>query len=217
MKENILHAVNLDVGQEDDFMQILPKASHNQKSKIDFIEMRFREIMEILELDLTDGSLRDTPARVAKMYVKEIFSGLDPENKPEITLFENKFNYHEMIVVNHITFHSVCEHHFVPIIGKASVAYIPGEYIIGLSKINRLVQYYAKRPQVQERLTMQIADEIKQSLQTEDVAVAIEAHHLCVAMRGVHDTNSKTVTSCYYGKFNDELTKKELIKQLGQI
>lgn len=164
----------------------------------------FAEIMDTLGLDLTDDSLNGTPNRVAKMYVEEIFSGLDPKNKPKIALFDNKYQYNQMLVEKNIQFYSNCEHHFVPIIGKAHVAYISSGKVIGLSKLNRIVQYYAKRPQVQERLTNQIANELKQILQTEDVAVIIDAKHLCVASRGVKDDSSATVTSYYGGKFNSQ-------------
>lgn len=182
--------------------------------KIAQIETHFAKIMETLGLDLTDDSLSGTPYRVAKMYVEEIFSGLNPANKPDIKLFDNKYRYNEMLVEKYITFYSNCEHHFVPIIGKAHVAYISSGKVIGLSKLNRIVQYYAKRPQVQERLTMQIAEELKKVLQTEDVAVLIDAHHLCVSSRGVEDTNSSTVTSYYGGKFKNEFTRQEFIKYI---
>ena len=184
--------------------------------KIKLIEKHFTEIMHILGLDLTDDSLRGTPQRVAKMYVKEIFSGLNPANKPKIALFENKYGYKEMLVEKDITFFSNCEHHFVPIMGKAHVAYYSNGKVIGLSKLNRIVQFYAKRPQVQERLTMQIAAEIKSVLQTEDVAVLIDAHHLCVSSRGVQDVNSNTITSSYHGKFMDQNTRQEFLKYIGK-
>jgi GTP cyclohydrolase I len=183
-------------------------------TKKKLIEGHFREIMNILGLDLNDDSLKGTPARVAKMYVEEIFSGLDPKNKPQIALFENKYKYKEMLVEKDITFYSNCEHHFVPIIGKAHVAYISNGQVIGLSKINRIVQYFAKRPQVQERLTVQIANELKQMLNTEDVAVVIDAAHLCVSSRGVQDINSQTVTSHYSGKFNTDEKRKEFLSYL---
>ena len=179
--------------------------------KIELIEKNFREIMNILGLDLSDESLKDTPKRVAKMYVKEIFRGLNPDNKPQLTLFENKFKFDEMLVERDITIYSYCEHHFVPITGKAHIAYFPKNHVIGLSKLNRIAQYYAKRPQVQERLTMQIANDLKDTLQTDDVAVIIDADHMCVASRGVNDVNSSTVTSSYSGKFlNDEVRKEFL-------
>jgi len=183
--------------------------------KIALIEDKFRDIMEILGLDLTDDSLQGTPHRVAKMYVKEIFSGLNPANKPDIKLFENKYQYNEMLVEKNITFFSNCEHHFVPIIGRAHVAYISNGQVIGLSKLNRIVQHFAKRPQVQERLTIQIASELKEILGTEDVAVLIDATHLCVSSRGVQDVNSSTVTSSYGGKFLEDATKNEFLKYIG--
>ena len=179
--------------------------------KIQLIQKHFREIMFIMGLDLTDDSLRGTPHRVAKMFVKEVFSGLNPANRPEVKLFENKYQYNEMLIEKNIALYSYCEHHFVPIIGKAHVAYISNGNVIGLSKINRLVQYYAKRPQVQERLTNQIADALKEALQTEDVAIIIDAVHLCVASRGVNDTNSSTITSYYSGKFTEDTTKNEFL------
>jgi GTP cyclohydrolase I len=182
--------------------------------KIELIEKNFREIMHILGLDLSDESLKDTPQRVAKMYVKEVFNGLNPENKPQPTLFENKFKFNEMLVEKNVTIYSYCEHHFVPIIGKAHIAYFPKNHVIGLSKLNRIAQYYAKRPQVQERLTMQIASELKETLQTEDVAVLIDADHLCVASRGVNDVNSSTITSSYNGKFLNDETRKEFLSHV---
>lgn len=183
--------------------------------KIELIEDKFAEIMHILGLDLSDDSLKGTPHRVAKMYVKEIFSGLNPANKPKIALFENKYKYNEMLVEKDISFYSNCEHHFVPIIGKAHVAYYSNGHVIGLSKINRLVQYYAKRPQVQERLTLQIAEAVKEATRSEDVAVIIDAHHLCVSSRGVSDVNSSTVTSSFSGKFLQEQQRNEFLMYCG--
>src|SRR5690606_29520205 len=179
--------------------------------KINKIEYHFAEIMYTLGLNLYDDSLSGTPKRVAKMFVKEMFSGLSPHNKPEISLFENKYNYKKMLIEKDITLYSNCEHHFVPIIGKVHVAYIPDKQVIGLSKINRLVQYYAKRPQVQERLTVQISEALKEILQHDDVAVVIEADHVCVASRGITDTNSKTVTVSYSGQFENEAVKQEFL------
>ena len=171
-------------------------------TKKEKIEALFAEIMDVMGLDLTDDSLKGTPRRVAKMYIDEIFSGLDPKNKPKVALFDNKYKYQQMLVEKNITFYSNCEHHFVPIIGKAHVAYISSGKVIGLSKLNRIVQYFAKRPQVQERLTNQIAMELKEILNTEDVAVIIDAKHLCVSSRGIKDDTSSTVTSYYGGVFN---------------
>ena len=183
----------------------------NDEEKIQVIGNHFRAIMTALGLDLNDHSLKGTPKRVAKMFVEEVFSGLNEKNKPEITLFENKYQYNKMLVEKGITLFSYCEHHFVPIIGKAHVAYISKGKVIGLSKINRLVQYYAKRPQVQERLTVQIAEGLKKAIGTEDVAVLIDAVHLCVASRGIKDTNSSTITASYSGKFINEGIKNEFL------
>jgi len=182
--------------------------------KIAIIEKHFAAIMDTLGLDLADDSLRGTPKRVAKMYVQEIFSGLNPVNRPAVTLFENKYNYNQMLVEKNITFYSNCEHHFVPIYGKAHIAYISSGKVIGLSKLNRFVQYFAKRPQVQERLSVQIGKELQQILQTEDVAVVIDALHLCVSSRGVNDTSASTVTAFYGGKFKEETTKQEFLRYL---
>lgn len=184
--------------------------------KVELIEKHFREIMHIMGLDLTDDSLKGTPHRVAKMYVKEVFSGLNPKNKPLVKLFENKYKYNEMLVEKNITFFSHCEHHFVPIHGKAHVAYISNGSVIGLSKINRIVQYFSQRPQVQERLTMQIGNELVEALGTNDVAVIMDADHMCVSSRGVKDTTSSTLTSFYSGKFEkDEQTRNEFLKYIS--
>jgi GTP cyclohydrolase IA len=183
--------------------------------KIKKIEYHFAEIMETLGLDLSDDSLKGTPYRVAKMYINEIFSGLDPANKPKIALFENRYKYNQMLVEKDITFYSNCEHHFVPIFGKAQLAYISNGKVIGLSKLNRIVQYFSKRPQVQERLTIQIARELQKVLKTQDVAVLIDAKHLCVSSRGVQDNNAATVTSFYGGKFEEENTRQEFLKYVG--
>jgi len=183
--------------------------------KIELISKHFKEIMQILGLDLEDDSLAGTPRRVAKMYVQEVFSGLNPANKPNIRLFENKYNYDQMLVEKDITFYSHCEHHFVPIYGKAHVAYFSSGKVIGLSKINRIVQYFAKRPQVQERLTVQIGNELKAILQTDDVAVVMDASHMCVSSRGVNDTNSRTGTAFFDGKFLDQDIKKEFLDYIN--
>ncbi|HEY0740605.1 MAG TPA: GTP cyclohydrolase I FolE [Chryseosolibacter sp.] len=187
----------------------------DDEEKITRIEKHFKEIMTILGLDLTDDSLNGTPRRVAKMYVKEVFSGLNPKNRPHARLFENKYNYDQMLVEKDITFYSHCEHHFVPIYGKAHVAYFSSGKVIGLSKINRIVQYFSKRPQVQERLTVQIGKEIERVLNTEDVGVVIDANHMCVASRGVGDTNSKTGTAYFSGKFKDENIKREFLNYIN--
>lgn len=178
------------------------------------IELHFKEIMETLGLDLSDDSLKGTPKRVAKMFVDEIFNGLDPANKPKVALFDNKFSYNQMLVEKNISFYSNCEHHFVPIFGKAHLAYISSGKVIGLSKLNRIVDYFARRPQVQERLTMQIARELQTILNTKDVAVLIDAKHLCVSSRGVKDSSSATVTSFYGGKFAEENTRSEFLKYI---
>lgn len=183
--------------------------------KIELIAKHFKEIMLVLGLDLEDESLMGTPMRVAKMYVKEQFKGLKPANKPHATLFENNFKYNEMLVEKDINFFSTCEHHFVPIYGKAHLAYISSGKVIGLSKLNRIVDYYAKRPQVQERMTVQIANELKEVLLTDDVAVVLDARHLCVASRGIKDISSGTVTSSYLGKFKDAQTRSEFLKYIG--
>jgi GTP cyclohydrolase I len=175
----------------------------------------FSQIMDVMGLDLTDDSLKGTPKRVAKMYIDEIFSGLNPANKPKIALFDNKYQYNQMLVEKNITFYSNCEHHFVPIIGKAHVAYISSGKVIGLSKINRIVQYYAQRPQVQERLTNQIGEELKSILQTEDIAVIIDAKHLCVSSRGIKDETSATVTTYFTGAFNTPQKIAELQNYLN--
>jgi GTP cyclohydrolase IA len=187
----------------------------SDEEKIEKIEGHFREIMTILGLDLTDDSLQGTPKRVAKMYVKEVFSGLNPKNRPIPRLFENKYNYDQMLVEKDITFYSHCEHHFVPIYGKIHVAYFSNGKVIGLSKINRIVQYFSKRPQVQERLTVQIGKEIERVLHTSDVAVVVDANHMCVASRGVGDTNSKTGTAYFTGKFTDENIKREFLNYIN--
>jgi len=183
-------------------------------TKVELITKHFREIMQIMGLDLTDDSLKGTPKRVAHMYVKEVFSGLNPKNKPKVTLFNNNYQYDEVVMVRDITFYTMCEHHFIPFFGKAHVAYIPHDKVAGLSKVNRLVQFFARRPQVQERLTMQIAKEISEQFHTADVAVAIEASHLCVAARGVEDTTSSTVTTNFMGKFAEDEYKLQFLGSL---
>lgn len=187
----------------------------SDEEKIERIEFHFREIMETLGLDLNDESLTGTPARVAKMYVQEIFSGLNPKNKPKIALFDNKYQYKQMLVEKDITLYSNCEHHFVPIYGKAHIAYISGGKVIGLSKLNRLVQYYSQRPQVQERLTEQIGRELQEVLGTNDVAVIIDAKHMCVSSRGIKDTGSATITSFFEGKFQNERTRNEFLEYIA--
>jgi len=183
--------------------------------KIAIIEQHFEKIMLALGLDLTDDSLQGTPRRVAKMYVKELFKGLDPKNKPVLSTFENKYEYNQMLVEKNITLYSNCEHHFLPIVGKAHVAYIPNGKVIGLSKINRIVDYYARRPQVQERLALQILNEMKTALNTQDVAVFVDAEHMCVSSRGVQDQTSSTITVEYSGKFMEENTKQEFLTYIN--
>ncbi|MES2448884.1 MAG: GTP cyclohydrolase I FolE [Bacteroidota bacterium] len=185
------------------------------EEKIELITGHFNNILNILGLDLTDDSLKDTPKRIAKMYVKEIFSGLNPANKPTPTLFENPYQYKEMLVEKNIEIFSNCEHHFVPITGKAHVAYISNGKVIGLSKLNRIVRYYSQRPQVQERLTIQIAEEIKKVMGTEDVAVMIDASHHCVSSRGIRDSGSTTITTSFSGKFKEQATKDEFLKYIS--
>ena len=187
----------------------------SDEDKISFIKKNIREIMHTLGLDLNDDSLMGTPARVAKMFVKEIFSGLKPDLKPKSSTFENKYNYGEMLVEKNINLYSTCEHHLLPIVGKAHVAYISNGTVIGLSKINRIVEYYSKRPQVQERLTKQIVGELQKVLKTKDIACVIDAKHLCVNSRGIKDIDSSTVTSEFGGKFKyDKTTKDEFLKYI---
>lgn len=174
------------------------------EEKMEQIEFHFKAIMETLGLDLKDDSLKGTPRRVAKMYIKEIFDGLDPKNKPKVALFDNVYEYNNMLIEKNINVRSFCEHHFVPIKGFAHVAYISSGKVIGLSKINRIVDYYSRRPQVQERLTEQIAKELKETLKTEHVAVVIHAKHMCVSMRGIKDNDSETLTSSFYGQFKED-------------
>lgn len=186
----------------------------SDEEKIAEIELYFEKIMQTLGLDLTDDSLKGTPKRVAKMYVKEIFGGLDPDKAPVASTFENKYNYIEMLVEKDITVYSTCEHHFLPIVGKAHVAYFSEGRVIGLSKMNRIVDYYARRPQVQERLTIQVVKHLQKYLGTDDVACVIDAKHLCVNSRGIRDFQSSTVTSEFGGKFKDPETRKEFLNYL---
>ncbi len=188
----------------------------SEDDKIEKIEGHFKEIMNIIGLDLTDDSLQGTPKRVAKMFINEIFAGLNPKNKPSATLFENKYQYRQMLIEKDIRVQSTCEHHFLPIYGKAHIAYIPNGKVIGLSKLNRIVEYYSKRPQVQERLTVQIANELRRTLKIEDVAVYIDAAHMCVHARGVQHTDSSTVTAEYGGKFLNENVKREFLAGIGK-
>jgi GTP cyclohydrolase IA len=179
--------------------------------KIAMITEDVKHILDTLGMDLNDDSLRGTPLRVAKMFVKEIFAGLDPQRKPKASIFENKYKYGEMLVEKNITVYSTCEHHLLPIVGRAHVAYISNGSVIGLSKMNRIVDYYAKRPQVQERMTMQIVQELQKALGTEDVACVVDAKHLCVNSRGIRDIESSTVTSEFGGAFKDPGVRREFL------
>ncbi|WP_026711814.1 GTP cyclohydrolase I FolE [Flavobacterium filum] len=181
------------------------------EQKIELIKKDVSNILTTLGMDLTDDSMKGTPNRVAKMFVKEIFGGLNPSKKPSSSTFENGYKYGEMLVEKNITLYSTCEHHLLPIVGRAHVAYISSGKVIGLSKMNRIVDYYAKRPQVQERLTMQIVKELQKALNTEDVACVIDAKHLCVNSRGIRDIESSTVTSEFGGKFKDEKVRREFL------
>ena len=185
------------------------------EEKIERIKSDVKNIMETLGLDLTDDSLKGTPNRVAKMFVNEIFGGLDPEKKPKASTFNNKYQYGEMLVEKNITLYSTCEHHFLPIVGRAHVAYISNGTVVGLSKMNRIVDYFAKRPQVQERLTIQIVKELQTVLNTEDAACVIDAKHLCVNSRGIRDIQSSTVTSEFGGKFREKETKREFLSYIN--
>ena len=184
-------------------------------TKIERIRENVRDIMLTLGLDLNDDSLKGTPNRVAKMYVNEIFGGLHPSKKPKASTFDNKYKYGEMLVEKNITLYSTCEHHFLPIVGRAHVAYISNGSVVGLSKMNRIVDYFAKRPQVQERLNIQIVRELQKVLGTEDVACVIDAKHLCVNSRGIRDIDSSTVTAEYGGKFKEELVRREFLNYLN--
>lgn len=188
----------------------------SDEDKIERITKSVRDILETLGMDLTDDSLKGTPKRVAKAYVNELFSGLNPLNKPSSSTFENKYQYGEMLVEKNITLYSTCEHHLLPIIGKAHVAYVSSGRVVGLSKMNRIVEYYANRPQVQERLTMQVVQELQQILNTQDVACIIDAKHLCVNSRGIKDIASSTVTAEYQGVFKtDENLRKEFLAYIS--
>ena len=203
-------SANLETPLRDDAFEL------SVEEKVEMIEADFRHIMETLGLDLTDDSLKGTPKRVAKMFVKEIFGGLLPERKPGMSTFENKYNYNQMLVEKDIVVYSTCEHHFLPIVGRAHVGYISKGKVIGLSKMNRIVEYYAKRPQVQERLTMQVVKAMQEALGTDDVACIIDAKHLCVNSRGIKDIESSTVTAEFGGAFKDnEQLRKEFISYIG--
>ena len=184
------------------------------EQKKSVIEKHFQIIMEELGLDMTDDSLRGTPHRVAKMFVEEIFSGLNPKNKPKLSVFDNSYHYDKMLVEANITFNSTCEHHFLPIIGKAHIGYVSSGKVIGLSKLNRIVDYYARRPQVQERMIMQIFNELKNALETENVIVVVEATHLCVSSRGIKDESSYTSTIQYGGIFNEKENRNDFFNMM---
>ncbi len=200
---------NIDTPMRSDAFKL------SDDEKIEIIQGHFMNIMETLGLDMADDSLKGTPRRVANMYVNEMFWGLKPENKPVTSHFKNKFKYSEMLIEKDINFYTNCEHHFVPFFGKAHIAYIPNGKVIGLSKLNRIVDYFSKRPQVQERMTMQIVNELKEILKTDDVAVIINAKHLCVASRGIRDDSSHTTTAEYCGKFQEDNTRVELHRLLA--
>jgi len=191
------HVVTMNPLRDDAF-------DDDEALKIELITEKFSDIIEILGFDLTNDSIKDTPNRVAKMYVNEIFKGLNPKNKPAITVFENTYDYHTPLVELNIPFTSFCEHHFVPIQGKANIAYIPKDYVIGLSKIHRLVDFYARRPQVQERLTMQIIQELSTTLGTQDIGVVLKGTHSCISCRGVEDMGSSTLTSVFQGQVKND-------------
>lgn len=184
------------------------------QQKMSTIEKHFHTIMEEMGLDMTDDSLKGTPHRVAKMFIQEIFSGLNPANKPKISVFENSYHYDKMLVEANISFNSTCEHHFLPIIGKAHIGYVSSGKVIGLSKLNRIVDYYSRRPQVQERLIMQIFNELKSVLDTEDVIVVMEAKHLCVSSRGIKDESSFTSTIQYGGIFIEKENRNDFFSLL---
>ncbi|PCH53649.1 MAG: GTP cyclohydrolase I FolE [Flavobacteriaceae bacterium] len=183
----------------------------SDEEKRNRIEANVRDILDTLGMDLEDDSIKGTPKRVAKAYVNEIFSGLNPANRPKLSIFDNNYKYGEMLVEKNITVYSTCEHHLLPIIGRAHVAYISNGNVIGLSKMNRIVDYFAKRPQVQERLTMQVVQALQEAMGTEDVACIIDAKHLCVNSRGIRDIVSSTVTSEFGGKFKDQDIRREFL------
>lgn len=183
----------------------------SETEKMQRIEKNIEEVMQTLGLDLNDDSLQGTPKRVAKMFVQEIFGGLNPNRRPKMSTFENQYKYGEMLVEKNIGVYSTCEHHLLPVIGRAHIGYISSGRVIGLSKLNRIVNYYAKRPQVQERLTVQIVQDLKKVLNTDDVACVIDAKHMCVITRGIEDTESSTITSEFGGKFKDPIVKREFL------
>jgi GTP cyclohydrolase I len=188
----------------------------SDKQKMDAIEKHFHCIMEEMGMDMTDDSLKGTPHRVAKMFIQEIFSGLNPANKPKISVFDNSYKYDKMLVEADISFNSTCEHHFLPIIGKTHIGYVSSGKVIGLSKLNRIVDYYSRRPQVQERLIMQIFNELKTVLETDNVMVVMEAKHLCVSSRGIQDESSYTSTIQYGGIFNEKENRNDFFSLINK-
>ena len=210
IKENKINKDKYDYEGDNHLMSSLESSlldnafDLSDDEKISIIQEYFKNIMLTLGLDLNDDSLKGTPHRVAKMYVKEAFIGLKPQEKPKISLFDNKYQYGKMLVEKNISFHSCCEHHFLPIYGKTHIAYISSGKVIGLSKLHRIVNYYSRRPQVQERLTVQIFNELKKILKTEDVAIFMDAFHLCVSSRGIKDITSSTVTIEAGGVFKED-------------
>ena len=214
--EKTINETNFELGEDHFSLSAITPLLENafdksDAQKIDIIQDHVKTILETLGMDLKDDSLKGTPLRVAKMFVNEIFGGLNPENKPKASTFDNKYKYGEMLVEKNIILYSTCEHHLLPIVGKAHIAYISNETVIGLSKMNRIVDYFAKRPQVQERLTMQIVKELQTVLDTDDVACVIDAKHLCVNSRGIRDIDSSTVTSEFGGSFKNKETRREFL------
>lgn len=205
LHQKLNHHVRSDNPLHDDPFSI------SDEMKISLIKDKFEEILHIIGLDLSDDSLKDTPHRIAKMYINEIFRGINPKNRPAITLFKNTYKYNTPLIELNIPFKSFCEHHFVPIMGIANVAYIPNEYVIGLSKIHRLVDYYARRPKVQERLTQQIIKDLSKILQTKDIGIVLKANHTCISCRGVEDLGSSTITSRFLGKIAEDSATISLV------
>lgn len=202
------------IGTNEDTPLLQDAFKKSDEEKIEAIKKDVQSILTTLGLDLSDDSLKGTPNRVAKMFVKEIFGGLHPDRKPTSSTFENKYKYNEMLVEKNIVVYSTCEHHLLPIVGRAHVAYISNGTVVGLSKMNRIVDYYAKRPQVQERLTIQIVRELQRVLNTENVACVIDAKHLCVNSRGIKDIESSTVTAEFGGEFKNKDTKREFLNYI---
>ena len=188
----------------------------SDQEKISIIQKNVKEILYTLGMDITDDSLKGTPKRVAKAYVNELFGGLNPENMPVGSTFNNKYKYSEMLVEKNITVFSTCEHHLLPIYGKAHVAYFSNSNVIGLSKMNRIVDYFSRRPQVQERLTIQVVKALQEILKTDDVACVIDAKHMCVNSRGIKDKDCSTVTGEFGGKFKDQSVKREFLDYISK-